>query len=187
MRVLKTTIQGVFVIEPRVIEDSRGYFMESYNLNSLIEFKIVNNFIQDNESHSRKGVLRGLHYQTGDFSQAKLVRVISGEVKDIIVDLRENSPFYGKSYSIILSGQNKKQLLVPRGFAHGFIILSETAIFSYKCDNPYHKESEVSIYPLCSELNLDWGMKPEDVILSKKDKTGVKFGDHPSSGVVFKA
>ncbi|GAA4967587.1 dTDP-4-dehydrorhamnose 3,5-epimerase [Algibacter aquimarinus] len=171
MKVTETNIEGCFIIEPKVFEDSRGYFFESYNLevfNNMLEQSI--NFIQDNESFSVKGTLRGLHYQEGEYAQAKLVRVIEGEVLDIAVDIRENSPTFGEHVSLILSGENKKQLFVPRGFAHGFVVLSNTALFSYKCDNFYNKDSECGIIYNDSELNIDWKLNNEELVISEKDK-----------------
>lgn len=171
MKVTETNIEGCFIIEPKVFEDSRGYFFESYNLevfNNMLEQSI--NFIQDNESFSVKGTLRGLHYQEGEYAQAKLVRVIEGEVLDIAVDIRENSPTFGEHVSLILSGENKKQLFVPRGFAHGFVVLSDTALFSYKCDNYYNKDSEGGIIYNDSELNIDWKLNNEELVISEKDK-----------------
>ena len=143
MKATETKLKGCFIIEPNVFKDSRGYFFESFNqnkFNALIGQEI--NFVQDNESFSSKGVLRGLHFQTGDYAQAKLVRAVKGTVLDVVVDMRKDSPTFSKHFSIELSEDNKTQLFVPRGFAHGFIVLSETAIFSYKCDNFYNKASE---------------------------------------------
>ena len=135
MKVIETEIKGVYILEPLVHGDERGYFLESYNKALHGKSNLNYCFIQDNESFSTKGVLRGLHYQTGEFSQAKLVRVLLGEINDIIVDIREESPTYGKALSFHLTSENKRQLMIPRGFAHGFVVLSETALFSYKCDN----------------------------------------------------
>ena len=170
MTVTETQLQGCYIIEPKVFEDQRGYFFETFNqnrFNELIEQKV--NFVQDNESASSKGVLRGLHYQTGEYAQAKLVRVIKGKVLDIAIDLRENSKTYGKHVAIELSESNKKQLFVPRGFAHGFIVLSETAIFSYKCDNYYNKDSEGGIIYNDKSLNIDWQLPESQFIISEKD------------------
>tara|TARA_R110000868_G_scaffold119018_9_gene315322 strand:+ start:511 stop:1056 length:546 start_codon:yes stop_codon:yes gene_type:complete len=170
MKAIETKLKGCFIIEPKVFEDKRGYFLESYNqkvFNKAIGQDI--NFIQDNESFSSKGVLRGLHYQTGAYAQAKLVRVIQGEVLDIAVDVRQTSPTFGQHISIILSEDNKKQLFVPRGFAHGFIVLSNKVLFSYKCDNFYNKESEAGIIYNDRSLNIDWELNEDEFIISEKD------------------
>lgn len=165
-----TKLEGCFVIEPKVFKDERGYFFESYNLNT---FNNLNGdevkFVQDNESYSTKGVLRGLHYQRGEHAQAKLVRVIKGKVLDVAVDVRKGSKTFGEYVAVELSEENKKQLFVPRGFAHGFIVLSETAIFSYKCDNFYNKESEGGIIYSDSQLNIDWKLPENEFIISEKD------------------
>ncbi|MDG1660882.1 MAG: dTDP-4-dehydrorhamnose 3,5-epimerase [Winogradskyella sp.] len=166
----ETYLKGCYIISPKISEDSRGYFFESFNqskFNDLIGGSIK--FIQDNQSFSSKGVLRGLHYQVGDHQQAKLVRVISGEVLDVAVDLRKDSTTFGQYVSVKLSGENKKQFYVPRGFAHGFVVLSETAIFSYKCDNFYNKESEAGIIYNDPKLNIDWLFDSSEVIISEKD------------------
>jgi dTDP-4-dehydrorhamnose 3,5-epimerase len=170
MTVTETHLQGCFIIEPKVFEDQRGYFFETFNqnrFNQLIGDEV--NFVQDNESASTKGVLRGLHYQTGTHAQAKLVRVIEGVVLDVVVDLRKDSKTYGEQFSIELSASNKKQLFVPRGFAHGFIVLSDTAIFSYKCDNYYNKASEGGIIYNDKHLNIDWQLPESQFIISEKD------------------
>ncbi|MCF1420913.1 dTDP-4-dehydrorhamnose 3,5-epimerase [Mangrovimonas futianensis] len=170
MIVKETKLKGCFVIEPKVFEDERGYFFESFNqekFNDAIGAEVK--FVQDNESFSAKGVLRGLHFQNGAFAQAKLVRVIQGEVLDIAVDLRRNSETFGEYVSIRLSGENKKQFFVPRGFAHGFVVLSDTAIFSYKCDNFYNKESEGGIIYNDKSLNIDWEFPLDQAQLSEKD------------------
>ena len=170
MTVTETHLQGCFIIEPRVFEDQRGYFFETFNqyrFNELIGDEV--NFVQDNESASTKGVLRGLHYQTGKYAQAKLVRVIEGVVLDVVVDLRKDSNTYGEQFSIELSASNKKQLFVPRGFAHGFIVLSDTATFSYKCDNYYNKASEGGIIYNDKHLNIDWQLPESQFIISEKD------------------
>lgn len=170
MTVTETHLQGCFIIEPKVFEDQRGYFFESFNQNRFNELTGTQvNFVQDNESASTKGVLRGLHYQTGDFAQAKLVRVIEGRVLDVVVDLRMNSKTFGEQFLIELSESNKKQLFVPRGFAHGFIVLSDTTIFSYKCDNYYNKASEGGIIYNDKTLNIDWQLPEDELIISEKD------------------
>jgi dTDP-4-dehydrorhamnose 3,5-epimerase len=170
MIVTETKLEGCFILEPKVFYDQRGYFLESYNqqtINKAVGRNIL--FVQDNESLSAKGVLRGLHYQKGDFAQAKLVRVIKGSVLDIAVDLRKESLTFGQYVSIELSEDNKKQLFVPKGFAHGFIVLSDTALFSYKCDNFYNKESEGGIIYNDSALNIDWKLNDHEFIISEKD------------------
>lgn len=171
-------IEGVKIIEPTVFGDDRGYFMESYNQEKLKLAGIDLEFIQDNEAFSSHGVLRGLHYQTGNHAQAKLVRVIHGEVLDVIVDVRPDSLTYGQSYSIKLSGDNKKQLLVPRGMAHGYVVLSDTATFAYKCDNHYHKASEGGIKYDDPNLGIDWILAKEVLQLSQKDKALPTLGNH---------
>lgn len=166
----QTNALGCYSIEPQIIYDERGFFMESYNEKRLQEGigqKV--HFVQDNQSFSTKGVLRGLHYQTGIHAQAKLVRVLEGSVLDIAVDIRPNSKTYGETVSILLSAENKKQLFVPRGFAHGFVVLSDTATFFYKCDNFYNKESEGGIIYNDAEINIDWNLKEQEFIVSEKD------------------
>jgi len=167
----ETKLKGCFVLEPVVFADERGYFMESFNeerFNSAIDNTV--NFIQDNQSFSSKGVIRALHYQTSEHAQAKLVRVLSGTVLDIAVDLRKDSPTFGEHFSIELSGENKKQLFIPKGFAHGFVVLSDTAEFFYKCDNYYNKESEGGIIFSDPTLNIDWKLPHEQLIVSEKDR-----------------
>jgi dTDP-4-dehydrorhamnose 3,5-epimerase len=169
--VTETKLEGCFIIEPKVFNDERGYFLESFNqkvFNELIGEKI--RFVQDNESLSSKGVLRGLHYQKGEHAQAKLVRVVKGKVLDVCVDIRKNSPTFGQYVSVELSEENKKQLFIPRGFAHGFVVLSDKALFSYKCDNFYNKESESGIIFNDIDLNINWVLPEEDLIISEKDK-----------------
>lgn len=168
----KTEIEGVYIIEPKVFGDDRGYFMETYKESDFIEAGLNYKFVQDNQSKSRKGVLRGLHYQL-HHPQAKLVRVISGEVFDVAVDLRKNSPTYGKWVGVILSAENKKMFMIPRGFAHGFVVLSETAEFVYKCDELYHPEDEGGIMWNDPEVGVVWPYEGEP-LLSEKDKK------HPS-------
>lgn len=170
MTVKETELKGCFIIEPKIFEDKRGYFQESYNqktFNKLIGLDIK--FVQDNESLSTRGVLRGLHYQKGDHAQAKLVRVIKGKVLDVAVDLRKESSTYGEHVAVELSEENRKQFFVPRGFAHGFVVLSDTALFSYKCDNFYNKASEGGIIYTDSDLDIDWGLPLTDLIVSEKD------------------
>jgi dTDP-4-dehydrorhamnose 3,5-epimerase len=157
------------VISPAVFEDERGYFFEAYNKNKLSELGININFVQDNQSFSKKGTLRGLHYQNPPFAQTKLVRVLQGEIIDVAVDLRKESPTFGKSFGILLSEENKKQLFVPQGFAHGFSVISETAVVMYKCDQYYNKASEGGIRYDDPALNIDWGIDLKDAIVSEKD------------------
>lgn len=168
----KTEIEGVFIIEPKVFGDDRGYFMETYKESDFLDAGLNYKFVQDNQSKSRKGVLRGLHYQK-HYPQAKLVRVISGEVFDVAVDLRKGSPTYGKWVGVILTAENKKMFMIPRGFAHGFVVLSETAEFVYKCDELYHPEDEGGIMWNDPEVGIKWPYEDEP-LLSEKDKK------HPS-------
>jgi dTDP-4-dehydrorhamnose 3,5-epimerase len=170
MNFIPTKIEGCFVIEPKIINDERGYFFESYNENAFQKgIGQSVHFVQDNQSFSTKGVLRGLHYQTGEHAQAKLVRVLQGEVLDIAVDIRPNSKTYGEHVSVLLSAENQNQFFIPRGFAHGFLVLSETATFFYKCDNFYNKESEGGIIYNDAFLNIDWQFAAEELIISEKD------------------
>ena len=178
MPFIKTEFEDLFVFEPNVFEDDRGYFYESYNQKQFEQSGLNYNWVQDNQAYSSKGVIRGLHYQTGPMAQAKLVRVIAGEVLDVVVDIRQQSPTYGKSFSIILNEKNKKQLLVPRGFAHGYAVLSETAIFFYKCDNYYSKENEGGILYNDPHLGIDWKLEAKTIQLSEKDKVQPVFNDH---------
>ena len=175
MEIIKTKIPGLLVVEPTVFNDDRGYFFESYQSARYVDAGIDAGFIQDNESKSVRGVVRGLHYQLGEFAQAKLVRVVQGSVFDVAVDLRKGSPTFGEWFGIELNDKNKKQLFVPRGFAHGFSVLSETAIFSYKCDNLYKKEAERSINPFDTELNIDWHLENSQQIISEKDRQAPAF------------
>lgn len=177
MKFIKTEIPDVFIIEPSVFGDERGYFLESFNLKKFEENVHPIKFVQDNESKSSKGVLRGLHFQTPPFNQAKLVRCIEGSVLDVAVDVRKESPTYGKHIAVELTGENKKQLFVPRGFAHGFLVLSETATFSYKVDNTYAPESDNGIRWNDKELNINWGISDTDVKLSEKDKNLTSFSE----------
>jgi len=170
MTVTETKLKGCFVVEPKVFTDIRGYFFESFNQNKFSELIGQQiKFVQDNESFSSKGVLRGLHFQTGAYAQAKLVRTVKGRVLDVVVDMRKESPTFSKHFSIELSEDNKRQLFVPRGFAHGFIVLSETAIFSYKCDNFYNKESEQGLRYDDPTLGIDWKLPTSEFIVSVKD------------------
>ena len=169
MPFIDTHIPGLFVFEPKVFEDQRGYFFESFNAKTFAEKNINVNFVQDNQSKSSYGVLRGLHYQLEPYAQAKLVRVISGEVLDIAVDIRTGSPTFGANFSIILSAENRKQLYIPRGFAHGFVVLSESAEFFYKCDNYYSKEHDAGILFNDQELKINWMVDEAKLIVSEKD------------------
>lgn len=169
MIIEKTPIQDLVVISPAVFDDARGFFFESYNQSKFNQNGIDYQFIQDNQSFSKRGVIRGLHLQINPFAQAKLVRVLEGEILDVAVDLRKNSATYGKHFSVVLSAENKKQLMVPHGFAHGFSVLSETASVLYKVDQVYHKESERGIRYDDPTLAIDWQVKPEEVIVSEKD------------------
>ncbi len=170
MTVTETKLKGCFVIEPAVFEDDRGYFFESYNTNKFNEALGQElNFVQDNQSFSTKGVVRAIHYQRGEYAQAKLVRVLSGRVLDVAVDLRQDSPTFGQHFAIELSSNNKKQLFIPRGFGHGFSVLSETAEFFYKCDNFYNKASEGGIIYNDPKLNIDWQLAIEEIKVSEKD------------------
>lgn len=169
MEQFTTTIPEVKLIKPRVHGDSRGSFFESYNRNTLQSVGITDTFVQDNQSYSNRGVLRGLHYQTGVHAQSKLVRVIRGSVYDVAVDIRKGSPSYGQYFGVVLSGDNGLQLYIPRGFAHGFIVLEDETIFAYKCDNFYHKESEGGIIWNDTTIGIDWNMEAHAIQLSDKD------------------
>ena len=169
MKVILTPIKDLVVIEPKVFGDERGYFYEAYNKNTFHELGLDYDFVQDNQSFSRKGVLRGLHFQK-QFPQAKLVRVIEGEVFDVAVDLRKDSPTFGKWYGVTLSGENKKMFMIPRGFAHGFLVLSETAVFSYKCDDFYHPNDEGGIIYNDPDIGIEWPEVDCELVLSEKDK-----------------
>ena len=171
MIIEQTNLKGCFVIKPNVFKDERGWFFESFNANVFSkETGITINFVQDNESKSSKGVLRGLHFQTGDYAQAKLVRVVKGSVLDVCVDIRKDSRTFGKYYSLILDDKEHKQLYIPKGFAHGFLVLEDDTVFSYKCDKYYHKPSESGIIFNDKKLNIDWGVSEDQLILSEKDK-----------------
>ena len=171
MKVKSTPLQDCYIIEPTVFEDDRGYFFEKFNEKTFEELTGQNgHFVQDNISKSSYGVLRGLHLQKGEHAQAKLVSCLEGKVFDVAVDLREDSPSFGQWFGIELTPENKLQLYIPRGFGHGFSVLSETAVFSYKCDNFYHKAAEGGVLWNDPELNIDWQLPMDDVILSEKDK-----------------
>ncbi len=170
MTVIETSIPGVVIIEPQVFGDERGYFFESYKQMAFDQAVRPIHFVQDNESKSRYGVVRGLHFQKGFFSQSKLVRVVSGRVLDVAVDIRRGSPWFGRHVSCELSGENHRQFFIPKGFAHGFAVLSPEAVFQYKCDSPYCREEEGAIAWNDPALGIDWGIPEPDVLLSEKDK-----------------
>ena len=173
MKKINTNIDGLVVLEPRVFEDKRGYFFESYNISQFSEVGIDKIFIQDNQSLSQKGVLRGLHFQNPPFAQAKLVRVIKGAVLDVAVDIRKDSPTYGQSFSVELTEQNKKMLYIPEGFAHGFLTLEDDTIFSYKCSETYHPKAEEAILWSDKDLNINWNV--ENPMVSDKDEKAQTF------------
>ncbi len=169
MDIIKTAIEGVVILEPRVFTDPRGYFFESYSKRELDAAVGPVEFVQDNESRSVRGVMRGLHFQAPPYAQAKLVRCLSGRVIDVAVDIRSGSPTFGKHVAVELSGDNKRAVFIPRGFAHGFAVLSEEAVFAYKCDNYYHPEAEGGISLLDPTLGIEWGLDPQAALLSPKD------------------
>lgn len=169
MEVIKTNIDGVVIIEPRVYEDARGYFFESYSQREFEEKVRKINFVQDNESMSCFGVMRGLHFQRPPFTQSKLVRCVKGAVLDVAVDIRKGSPTYGQHVAVELTEDNHRQFFVPRGFAHGFAVLSEIAVFQYKCDNFYHPEADGGISIVDNSLGIDWKIDPEKALMSEKD------------------
>lgn len=176
MEIKETLLKDCYIIEPTIFEDDRGYFYEKFNENKFQELTGMNgHFVQDNISKSSYGVLRGLHLQKGEHAQAKLVSCLEGKVWDIAVDLREDSPTFGKWFGIELTEENKLQLYVPRGFGHGFSVVSETAVFGYKCDNFYNKESEGAVKFNDPDLNIDWKIKESDMILSEKDQNAPSF------------
>ncbi|MDC0280906.1 dTDP-4-dehydrorhamnose 3,5-epimerase [Akkermansiaceae bacterium] len=177
MKFLKTFITDVHIIDPTVFRDDRGYFLESFNLQEFEENIYPIKFVQDNESKSSNGVLRGLHFQKPPFDQAKLVRCVKGRVIDVAVDIRKGSPTYGKHVAVELSGENKRQMFIPRGFAHGFAVLSETAIFAYKVDNNYVPESDSGIRYDDKVLNIDWGLNEDEIKVSAKDEKLICFKD----------
>ena len=177
MDYIKTEIDGVWIIQPKVFNDARGYFFEAWKKEEFEQHVGRVDFIQDNESKSSYGVLRGLHYQKGDFSQAKLVRVIKGRVVDVAVDIRRNSPTFGKHVMVELSDENKRQFFIPRGFAHGFLVLSDEAVFTYKVDNPYAPQSEASIRFDDPDLAIQWPIDANDVLTSAKDLDALSLKD----------
>lgn len=170
MNIIKTAIEGLIIIEPRLFKDDRGYFFESFNQEAFEEQVCKTLFVQDNESKSTYGVIRGLHFQKPPFAQSKLVRVVKGAVLDVAVDIRCDSPTFGQHVAVELTGENHRQFFIPRGFAHGFAVLSEEVVFQYKCDNFYHPECEGAIAWDDKELGIDWKIAIEDAVLSEKDK-----------------
>lgn len=177
MNVIRTKLDGVVVLEPRVFGDARGYFFESWNRERMAGAGIVSDFVQDNESLSAKGVLRGLHYQLTPYSQAKLVRVVRGRVMDVVVDIRLGSPTFGEHVALELSGDNKRMCFIPRGFAHGFLALEEGTVFAYKCDNKYAASHERCISPFDPALGIDWGADRDAVVVSGRDGEAPLFAD----------
>ena len=180
MNFIKTKLEGVYIIEPRIFSDSRGYFFESYNEKEFKANGILNRFVQDNQSKSSYGVIRGLHCQLGDHSQAKLVRVLKGKVLDVAVDIRKNSPTFGQHVAVELSDENQRQLFIPRHFLHGFSVLSEEAIFAYKVDNFYCKESEFGIAYNDSDVGIDWLIPENKIVTSEKDRLANRLKDIPN-------
>lgn len=179
----KTPIEGLLVLTPKVFADNRGYFYESYNKQTLLEAGITADFVQDNESFSTQNTLRGLHFQKPPFAQAKLVRVLEGTVWDVAVDLRRDSPTFGQWFGVELSAENKKQFYIPRGFAHGFSVLTPTARFAYKCDNFYNKVSEGAVYFADKDLAVDWKIDITQAVLSEKDLKNPSFGVYKEAPV----
>ena len=177
MEVIQTAIEGLVIIEPKIFKDARGYFFESFSQREFDEKVRKINFVQDNESMSGYGVMRGLHFQWPPFTQSKLVRCVKGRVLDVAVDIRKGSPTYGRHVAIELSEENHRQFFVPRGFAHGFAVLSKTAVFQYKCDNFYTPEADSGISLQDESLGIDWQIPPENYLLSEKDRKGVPFDE----------
>lgn len=177
MNIITTPIEGLLVIEPQVFRDARGYFVETYNRQRYVDAGITAQFVQDNQSCSSYGVVRGLHFQRPPFTQAKLVCCTQGKVLDVAVDLRNNSKTFGQWYAVELSGENHRQFFIPRGFAHGFSVLSDTATFTYKCDNLYHPEADGGVLLNDPDLNIDWRIPEAERILSDKDKKHPLFKD----------
>lgn len=178
MPFITTELSGLMIFEPRVFSDERGYFFESYQRKVFAEAGITTDFIQDNEAKSARGILRGLHYQVAPYAQAKLVRVVLGEVLDVVVDIRTHSSTYGQHYKVRLSAENKKQLYVPRGFAHGYVVLSEEAIFCYKCDNYYSKAHEGGLRFDDPALGIDWEVDTAELTLTERDRAWPLLGEH---------
>lgn len=177
MEVIKTDLEGVVIIEPRVFKDARGYFFESFSQHEFDEKVCPIRFVQDNESMSTYGVIRGLHYQRMPYTQSKLVRCVKGAVLDVTVDIRKGSPTFGQHVAVELTEENHRQLFIPRGFAHGFAVLSDVAVFQYKCDNFYHPEADAGIQLMDEELGIDWRIPIEQAILSEKDLRHAKLRD----------
>ena len=177
MNIIKTSIEGVVILEPRIFADDRGYFFESFSQKVFDELVRPIRFVQDNESKSKYGVLRGLHFQKVEHAQSKLVRVVKGRVLDVAVDVRRGSPTFGKYVSVELSEENKRQFFIPRGFAHGFAVLSQEAVFQYKCDNYYAPESEGAIAWNDPDIGIDWRVEASDILLSEKDKKHPRLAD----------
>lgn len=177
MAFTETPIPDLLLYDPRVFEDDRGHFFESFNQQVWTEAGVTRPFVQDNESYSSRGVLRGLHYQLEPWAQAKLVRVVEGEVLDVAVDIRRGSPTFGESFAAIISGDNHRQMYIPRGFAHAFVVLSNTAVFNYKCDNFYSKASEGGIRWDDPDLAIDWQLPAEEIVVSDKDAELPLFAD----------
>lgn len=187
MEVIKTEIEGPVIIEPRIFGDSRGYFYESFSAREFAD-KVAPGivFVQDNQSYSTRGVLRGLHFQNPPFSQSKLVRVVQGTVLDVAVDLRKNSPTYGKYVSALLTGENHRQFFIPKGFAHGFVVLSDTALFQYKCDEFYHPEAEGALAWNDPDIAIEWPLAAEEISLSAKDQNHPYLRDFTSPFTINK-
>ena len=185
MNVIKTPLEGVVIIEPRIFHDERGYFFESFSQQRFDELVCKTVFVQDNESKSSYGVVRGLHFQKPPFAQAKLVRVIKGRVLDVAVDIRKASPTYGRHFAVELSDENKRQFFIPRGFAHGFSVLSDEVVFQYKCDNYYAPSHEGSIHWDDPALNIDWGIDADKVVLSEKDKNHPSLENLGETGFIY--
>ena len=177
MNLIKTTLDGLVVLKPTIFKDNRGYFMESYNQKNINKLVGNVNFVQDNESESSRGVLRGLHFQKPPYAQAKLVRCLKGSVLDVVLDLRKDSKTYGIFETTLLTEENKKQLFIPKGFAHGFVVISETAIFSYKVDNYYNPDSESGVLWNDLDLNIDWKINKKEITVSEKDKNLPTFNN----------
>lgn len=177
MNIIPTGFSNLLILEPKIFCDERGYFMESFNRKTLLHAGIDLNFVQDNQSRSRRGVIRGLHFQNAPYAQTKLVRVLNGEILDVVVDLRKDQPTFGHHFSLELSSENNKQLLIPKGFAHGFLVLSESAEVFYKCDEYYNPHADGGIVYDDPVLGIDWKFAKEELTISEKDQRHPKFGD----------